>query len=100
MQILQCFALPPETRIAIILPEPAVLHFIEIPPLDMTVNKKDITAGSLGASLYMIRSIIDLPARPATAGRLGEIGLYSVRPIAGSDIGNQLNRCGRSFRID
>ena len=62
MQILQCFVLPPETRIAITLPEPAVMHFFEIPPLNMPVNKKYVTAGSVGPSLYMIRPVIDLPA--------------------------------------
>jgi len=62
MQTPQGFALPPETGIAITLPEPAVFHLIEIPPLNVPVNKKDISTGRPGASFDMVRSVIDLPA--------------------------------------
>jgi hypothetical protein len=51
MQISQGFALPPETGIGITLPEPAVFHFIEIPPLNVPVNKKNISTGRPGRIL-------------------------------------------------
>jgi len=62
MQISQGFALPPETGIGITLPEPSVFHFIEIPPLNVPVNKKNISTGRPGAPFKMVCSVIDLPA--------------------------------------
>ena len=41
------FDLPPETRIAETLPEPAVFHILEVPPLYVAIDEKDIAAGGL-----------------------------------------------------
>ena len=42
-------ALPPETGIAELLPEPAVLHIVEVPPLHVPIDEKDISAGGIRA---------------------------------------------------
>jgi len=43
MKTPQQLASPPETGIAILLPELAVFHFIEIPPLHVPVNEQDVS---------------------------------------------------------
>jgi len=42
-------ALPPETGIAELLPEPAVFHVVEVPPLHVPIDEKDITTGGFRA---------------------------------------------------
>jgi len=64
MQTPHQFSLPPETGIWIVLTliGPTAFHFIEMPPLYVPVNEKDISPGRPCASSQMVRSVIDLPA--------------------------------------
>lgn len=94
----QCKALPPETRITEHLQEPAVFHIFEVSPLHVPIDEKDIPAGGLRAGLQMVRSIIDLPSRPAAAACPCEIRRIAVRPVAGGYVGDKLHRCGSIFR--
>jgi hypothetical protein len=41
--------LPPEAGIAELLPEPAVLHIVEVPPLHVPIDEKDISPGGFRA---------------------------------------------------
>ena len=91
-------ALPPEARIAELLPEPAVFHIIEVPPLHVAIDEKDVSPGGIRACFQMVRPVIDLPSRPAAAGRPSEIGLFPVRAVAGGHVGDKLHRGGGTFR--
>ncbi len=46
----------------------------------------------------MVRSVVDLPARPAAARRAREVRQVAVRPVAGGHVGDKLHRRRSAFR--
>ena len=82
---------PPEAGVGVLLPEPAVLHVFEVSPVYVAVYEEDVSAGWPGACFEVVRSVVDVPAGPAAASCLGEVGRLAVRAVAGGYVGDEFD---------